>query len=344
MIKNIIYFIILIVLGGAAYFLVFKKGNSTLPVNEKNFAVDDTANIGKIFIADMSKKSVTLQRGLNGGWFVNKRIPVRTEAINILLKTIKQLSIKYPVPETARNNVLKSLSSDNIKVEIYDLKSQLINSYYVGGGTNDLNGTYMKTLDGENPYVVSIPGFHGILTVRYITNEEEWKSRSIFSLPLNQIREISVQYLEQVDSSFIINVIGVDSFQLLNYKSRQQINPKLVSKDRVGMYLSLFRFINAEGFENTNKLKDSILMQQPFCVIKTIDVRNNINVVTCYYKPVSKETLQQFSNKGEPMKYDVDHYYATINNGNDFVLIQQFHFGRLFQNISFFLPEKTKRK
>ncbi len=331
-------------MGGAAYFLVFKKGSSTLPVNEKNFAVYDTANIGKIFIADMSKKSVTLERGINGGWFVNKSIPVRTEAINILLKTIKQLSIKYPVPETARNNVLKSLSSDNIKVEIYDLKSQLINSYYVGGGTNDLNGTYMKTLDGENPYVVSIPGFHGILTVRYITNEEEWKSRSIFSLPLNQIREISVQYPKQMDSSFVINVIGVDSFQLLNYRSRQQINPKLVSKDRVGMFLSLFRFINAEGFENTNKLKDSILMQQPFCVIKAIDIRNNINVVTCYYKPVSKETLQQFSNKGEPMKYDVDHYYATINNGNDFVLIQQFHFGRLFQNIGFFLSEKTKRK
>ncbi len=342
--KNLIYFIVLIIIGAAVYFFVFKKGNSTLPINEKNFAVEDTASIGKIFIADMNKRSVILERDMNGGWLVNQKNPARAEAISVLLKTIKQLSIKYPVPETARNNVLKNLSSDNIKIEIYDLNNVLINCYYVGGGTNDLNGTYMKTLDGENPYVVSVPGFHGVLTVRYITDEEEWRSRSIFSLPLNQLKEVSVHYLSDDDSSFIINVVGVDSFQLVNYKTHMQINPKQASKDRMGMYLSLFRFINAEGFENNNKNRDSILMQQPFCEIKAIDVRGNIFTATCYYKSVSRETLQQFSNKGEPMQYDVDHYYATINDGNDFVLIQQFHFGRLFQTIDFFLSNQLKIK
>ncbi len=340
--KNLFYLFILFLLAAATYYFVFMKGNSTLPVNEKNFAVEDTASIGKIFIADMSKKTVTLERENNGGWIVNQKYAVRPDAISTLLKTIKQLSIKYPVAEAARNNVLKNLATNNSKVEIYDLQNNLINSYYVGSGTNDNNGTYMKTADGENPYVVTVPGFHGVLTVRYITNEEEWKSRNIFSFTFNQMSEVSVHYFDKEDSSFIIHVAGVDSFQLLNFNLKKQLNPKLVSKERMGMYLALFRFINAEANENNNKNRDSILSQHPFCEIKVTDVRGKIYTATCYYKLVTAESLQQFSSKGDPLKYDVDHYYATINDGKDFVLIQQFHFGRLFQKINFFSAKNSK--
>lgn len=338
--KNLTYLLAFLIIATAVYYFVFRKGNSTLPVNEKNFAVADTASIGKIFIADMSKKTVTLERNQNGGWMVNEKFIARPDAVSVLLKTIKQLSIKYPVSEAARNNVLKSMSTNNTKVEIYDLNDHLIVSYYVGEGTNDFNGTYMKTLDGENPYVVSVPGFHGVLTVRYITDIEQWKSRAIFNLPINQLKSVSVKYPNELDSSFIINVIGVDSFQLVNFKTRSPINPRLVSKEKTGMYLSLFRFINAEGFENNNSGKDTILLQKPFCEIVVTDVREKTYAAICYHKPVTKSTMQQFSNDGIPMQYDVDHYYATINNGNDFVLIQQFHFGRLLQKIGFFISKK----
>ena len=331
-------------LAAATYYLVFMKGNSTLPVNEKNFAVDDTASIGKIFIADMSKKTVTLERDNNGGWTVNQKYIVRPDAMNTLLKTIKQLSIKYPVSDAARNNALKSLATDNRKVEIYDLQNNLINAYYVGVGTNSDNGTYMKTIDGENPYVVSVPGFHGVLTVRYITDVEDLRTRSIFSFSFNQLKEVSVHYFGKEDSSFNINVAGVDSFQLLNFKSLAAINPKQVNKEKMRMYLALFRFINAEAYENNNKERDTILMQQPFCEIKVTDVRGKIYEATCFYKPVTEASLQQFSNNGEPLKYDIDHYYATINDGQDFVLIQQFHFGRLFQKINFFMSQSAYRK
>ncbi|MEI7801476.1 MAG: hypothetical protein WCI97_02405 [Bacteroidota bacterium] len=342
--KNLLYLFILLLLGFAVYYFVFMKGSSTLPVNEKNFAVEDTANIGKIFIADMSKNSVTLERGNNGEWLINQKFFARPDAMQTLLSTIKQLSIKYPVAEAARNNALKSLATNNCKVEIYDLQNNLINAYYVGGGTNDNNGTFMKTLDGENPYVVSFPGFHGVLTVRYITDVEDLRTRNIFSFTFNQMKEVSVHYFGNEDSSFIIHVAGVDSFQLMNFKTHSAINPKLVSKDRMGMYLALFRFINAEAFENNNKGRDSILAQQPFCEISVTDVSGKNYKATCYYKPVTEGSLQQFSSKGEALKYDVDHYYATINDGQDFVLIQQFHFGRLFQKINFFSAKSAGRK
>lgn len=334
--KNLLYLFLLAALAVAVWYFVFRNGNSTIPVNEKNFAVEDTANIGKIFIADMNKKSVTLERDENGGWTVNGMYAVRPDAISLLLKTIKQLSIKNPVSEAARNSVLKNMATDNHKVEIYDLKNQLIVSYYVGGGTNDFNGTYMKTANGENPFVVSVPGFHGVLTVRYITDVEELRSRSIFSLPFNQLSEVKVLYPADEANSFVIEVAGVDSFRLFSYVSHTLISPKKIEKEKVGMYLSLFRFINAEGFENNNTLKDSVLAQTPYCEISVKDIHRKISQAICYYKPITKTSLQQFSQNGEALPHDIDHFYALINDRKDFVLIQQFHFGRLFQKINFF--------
>ena len=342
--KNFLYLLALLLLGVAVWYFVFRNSNSTISFNEKNFAVEDTASIGKIFMAGMNGQSVTLDRNDAGTWLVNNKYPARKDAMEILLTTIKNLSIKYPVPEAARNSILKNMATKNTKVEIYNLHDELIASYYVGEGTNDNNGTYMKTIEGDNPYVVTIPGFRGVLTVRYVTDAEDLRDRSIFNLPLNQISEVTTHYFGKEDSSFSLHVYGVDSFSVMNYKNRQTINPSLINKDKVGAYLILFRFTNAEAFENTNKNKDSILLQQPFCEITATDVKGNKYSALCYYKPLDQSSLQQFPNDGQPLEHDTDHYYALINSGKDFVLIQQFHFGRLFQKINFFYRKSSDRK
>lgn len=42
-------------------------------------------------------------------------------------------------------------------------------------------------------------------------------------------------------------------------------------------------------------------------------------------------TSEQFDAKGNELQYDVDRYFATINDRKDFVILQQFHFGRLLK-------------
>src|SRR6185436_8011262 len=132
---------------------------------------------------------------------------------------------------------------------------------------------------------------------------------------------VKVDYAVKPDSSFIISVSGIDSFTVKKLKDNSPIDFKLVSKDKVGAYLSLFRFINAEAYDNNNKGKDTILIQKPFCVITLTDRYNAEHSVVCYYKPVTQTTMQQYDKNGFPLKYDNDHYYATINEGKDFVLI-----------------------
>lgn len=341
--KNILYLLLLAALAVAVYYFVVKQKKSTLAEDEMNFAVEDTSAVGKIWIADMSGKKISLERKQDG-WWVNDKYPARKDAIELLLSTVKNIRIKYPVAEAANDNVVKELAAQNKKVEIFDRSGNLLHSYFIGGATADGTANYMKTDKGRHPFAVGIPGFAGTVSIRYIVNENEIRSRNIFNTPLNRIKNVKVEYLVKPDSSFMLSVIGVDSFTVTRLKDNSTADARLVDKDKVGTYLSMFRFVNAEAFDNENKGKDTILIQKPFCIISLTDRNDEVKTVTCYYKPVTITTMQQYDPSGNPMKYDSDHYYATINEGKDFVLIQQFHFGRLFKTFNFFLKSSSNKK
>jgi hypothetical protein len=85
--------------------------------------------------------------------------------------------------------------------------------------------------------------------------------------------------------------------------------------------------------------KDTILQTQPFCTITVSDRSNQPHTTVCYHMPRTQESVMQYDREGNPLLYDSDHYFATINNGGDFVIIQEFHFGRLFKNIAYFKIE-----
>lgn len=339
--RNLIYLLLLAALGLAAYFWVVKKPSSTLNEKEKSFAVEDTAAIFKIFIADMEGKKVVLQREKNT-WMVNSKYEVRNDYMKTLLSTIKRLNVSYPVPDAAEKTVVTSLASSNKKVELYDQQGNLMRSYFVGGGTLNSEGTYFLMEGSARPYVVSVPAFEGVLDSRYVTDEEIIRSTAIFRLRSNEISRITVDYREKPDSSFSIAVLGADSFLVSNKKNQTSGNKQL-NKEHLQNYLAQFSSVYAESFVNDLPKKDSILQTQPFCTITVTDRQQKSQSVTCYNMP-RNSTSEQFDAKGNELKYDADRYFAIIHDGNDFVILQQFHFGRLFRNFSYFITKSAGNK
>jgi hypothetical protein len=332
--KNIWYLLVLILLVVAVYFLVFKNKMTTLNGRDNDFAVADTASINKIFLADMSGKSVTLQRS-NLHWIMNNTYPVRNDEIQVLLSTIKDVAVKYPVAEAAHNNVIKKLAANAIKVELYNKTNSLIKSYYVGGPDPLQTGTYMVMPGSDKPYATYIPGFDGYLTTRYSLDTDIWRDRTIFSFDIPQISSVIVNYTDnRKDSSFEIDVIHSDSFRIKPLNGKPLNKP--VAKEKLFLYLLAYKFVNAEGYKNYEPTKDSLLHTIPFCTFTVIDKAGIPHVAKCFHKKVSIETMQQFDENGQPVSFDVDHYYASINDGKDFVLIQQYHFGRLFKTYDYF--------
>ena len=76
-----------------------KNSNSSLAYD---FAVTDTSAVSKIFIADLKGNSISLDR-MENNWQINNRYKVRNNAMNIILKTIKNISVQRPVSESSYN-------------------------------------------------------------------------------------------------------------------------------------------------------------------------------------------------------------------------------------------------
>ena len=98
MTKNARILVIVLVLAFITFYLVFNNSKSTLLKRYSNFAIEDTASITKIFLADKRNNRVLLERIKPGKWTINKVYEGNNDAITILLKTIANINVRMPVP------------------------------------------------------------------------------------------------------------------------------------------------------------------------------------------------------------------------------------------------------
>ena len=102
-----------------AYFLMTRSG-STLRGELRDFAIEDTGAIERIFIADKLGHTSLLERKGTGYWTVNDKYTARQDAVKNLLITLSKMKVKAPVAESMEANVLKDLSGPvQRKVEVY---------------------------------------------------------------------------------------------------------------------------------------------------------------------------------------------------------------------------------
>ncbi|TVR76782.1 MAG: hypothetical protein EA412_13130 [Chitinophagaceae bacterium] len=325
-----------IVISIVTYAVVFllDTGKSYDPEAEKIFHVDDVDQIQKIFIAGRHHDPVTLERK-DDHWLVNGKYEALDYKIDLLLSTIRRVRMKYPVPERQLNRALNDLRASGIKVELYnDNMDKPFHVYYVGMHTSDYLGTYMiREFDGEVaewPYVTHIPGFHGFLTPRYVTQSEDWRDLTVFDYPLDEIASVKVEYPSNPSASFEIISKGNDNFKVLNH-NRPEETERPVYKTAVLEYLNNFNGVNAEAFENRLPSKDSIMMTTPAAKIAVETASGKKNAIRIFYMPVSQRTKMPYVN-GVLRDYDPDRYFAAINEEQDLVIIQDFIFGKFFRS------------
>ena len=65
-----------------------------------DFAIEDTAAITRVVIRDKKPSEVTLERS-SQGWLVNGVFPVRKDAIEVLLETLGNVTLKNFVAKSA---------------------------------------------------------------------------------------------------------------------------------------------------------------------------------------------------------------------------------------------------
>lgn len=337
--KSKFIWIAVAVLAGLTIYFMLQEKSSTLKGELTNFAVEDTASITQIFMADKADNRVKLNKVSAKKWKVNDKYPASVEAIEMLLETVKKLKVRNPVPLAAQETVLKNLSSNHIKVEIYTGENSPAKVYYVGSANQKHNGSYMLLEGSKAPFLVHIEGHFGFLTPRYHARENDWRSRVIFNHKIDEIAEVEVRYTFQPSMSFVLERETERSFAVRNPENNKlsAVHDTL----KAFQYLKNFEKVNFENFEETKPRNfiDSVLSSSPMFTVSLTDVNGNKHVAECFRKPPTAAGLDA---NGDPVDYDVDRLYVLLNN-KDFVVAQYFVFDRLTRKRAYFTAENVDK-
>lgn len=343
--KNRLSIIITIILLIVAVFLIFNQTKTTNKSHISDFAVSDTSNITKIFLADKQNMEVILEKQANGLWKVNQEFMAIQTNVEVLLKTMLNLEVKEPVPLVAHNTVIKRMASISTKIEVYQnvyridflgiklfQHEKLTKTYYVSDPTKDNMGTYMLMENSSTPYVMHLPGFNGFLSSRYSAKLKDWRDHTIFKYKLTDIKSIQIEFVEQPHESFICINNNNQSFSLKSLASDKFV--ETYDTIKVLDFITSYRDIRFESLLNDidGNIKDSIIDSQPFHIITITDTTGIVNKVkTFHMRAVEGET----DINDNQLKYDLDRFYALINDGKDFTLIQFYVFDEVLRKLSY---------
>ena len=320
------------------------------------FAVKDTANITKVFIAGMAGDNVLLTRK-DGVWYVQDTIRAMNSKVEDLLSTIRNVTLQQTVPKTAQSNINKMMSVNAIKVEIYQTKpkftlfgmkfftkERLVKTYYMGPATMD-NMANFAILEGlDEPCIVHNPGFKGFLTPTYSFKPVDWFTSDLFSTKITRIKKLEITDYEHPEYSFTVEKTGARFFAL--YDAQHQLVPDYDTVKLLDM-LAEYRDKNYELFVTglTAEQRDSIFRFNHFKTITLTDLDGQKTTLEMYRK-LTPDALSLDAILGEDaapneLPYNRDRFYAILNgNKQNLVQCQYYHFDRQLQPLPYFLKRQ----
>ena len=348
--KALLIITILIVIAGVL--IIINRNYSTLDDRESGFAVQDTATITKIFMADKNNLSVKLERRADGRWIIDDKYLAHPFNVSMLLGTMKDLTVRYPVPLAARDNVLIRLASIARKVEIYQMKyrinlfdriklfprEKLTRTYYVGDATQDNLGTFMLMEGADQPYVVFLPTLRGFIYTRFSTVEDDWRDHTVFNTPIQNLDWVKVEFMEEPEESFIVKTDDAGNMSLITLAdNREQAYDTL----RMLQFVTAFKDIRFESILNNNLEQEFIdsVAAQPMAHRITLKEKDGDEFIVRTFR---KGGFSQFYEEdGATLApFDLDRLYAYINDDRDFVLLQYFVFDKVLRTASYLKHEE----
>ncbi len=297
------------------------------------FAVPDTATITKVIISDKVPSSVVLQRTPNG-WVVGAdSLPVRKDAIEVLLETLGQVTLRSFVAEQARSTVEQRMDINGRWVEVF-AGEERIRHYVVGTETPDMLGTYYKMVGAELPFAVYIPGFNGYLTTRFFTEESLWRERTVFGYTPQQLKAVELYSPASPGASWTITrpladlegagdeaLATSDSWTLVGgeYEPLPFRDEQLLRSVVASIKTLKYEGAVVESDPIWQK-KDSIFASVPAFQLTVHLRQGGLETVDAFYKKADNQLLAA---DGTPQKYDPDRFYARLPDGR-MVLIQRY--------------------
>ena len=331
--KNKVIFILLIVLVSITAWLIVSKRTGTIKRELRDFAVQDTSQVWKVFLVNKQNNSILLEREETNTWTVNQAFQARKDAVDLILKTFKRWDVKSPVSKAAFNNVVKNLAGSHTKVEIYGKdESEPFKTIFIGGPTQDMYGTYMMIEGSNTPFIVHIPGFSGYLSSRFFFDLNEWRNQKIFRSNFKDIASAEYHNYLKPYQSFEAKNLGNNAYSLIATATNKPVDS--FDTVKVKQYLGAYKNISFERVpdELSPEQHDSIINSAPFTKL-TLKTQNGIETSLTTYRKKGSTILDL---KGKPYEWDLEKFYGRINDDSTIVVLQYFVMDPLLMDLDFF--------
>lgn len=342
--RNLLLTILLLILAGLAFYLYRTKSKANfLGTEYEMFAVQDTANVGRVFIADRSGNEALVER--NGVyWTYSDKKTGRVyraspEVVASVLSSIADLRVRRRVPLSAEANVVRELSGNSIKVEVYNRSKSIIKTYYLGLQPLNDDGNNAMVEGSEVPYVVFIPGFVGNLLPRFPVIDKFWRDEALFRVPVGDIKSVDVKYeepnqrelsfrLEKAGSKFALNPID---------GATAKMDESKLDEAFCANYIKGFDKVIAETIISDDPKRDSLLLASPlFCTITVNKTDGSTDVAKMY--PIDYRGNKRPDGKVAP-RQRMARYVVILNEGQDVYMIQHPAIERLLVAYPFFFKK-----
>ncbi|MCF6342654.1 MAG: DUF4340 domain-containing protein [Bacteroidales bacterium] len=347
--KNRPLIFILLFLALIAVFLMSRNNSGTLKEEETGFAVTDTSAVTKIFIADKKDHSVLLKR-TDSGWLLNGKFQTSSRMVEILLETMHDIKVRAPVSLSSHDNIVSRMAVIGIKVEVYEMvyrinlfdKIKLFRHekrtkvFYVGDATQNNRGTFMLMEGAERPYITYLPSLRGFISTRFSALEDDWKSHMVFNNRLIDIQSMSLIFGEEPEGSFKVEVKDARG----NYKlTALQDGRNIADYDTLKVLNLLTSFADLRYETRLNKILpqetiDSIVATPFLYEITLEDRRQGTRFLRAFKRAATPDGLAD--GEGGLIPVDHDRFYALINEGEDFVLMQYFVFDKVLKPLGYY--------
>lgn len=326
---------------------------STIRDEAADFTVYDTASITKLFFADKRDNTVLLQRS-GDGWLVNNEYPASQRLVNDMLYTLNRLRIRMPVSLRKSDNVITRMAGNNVKVEVYQIvprinlfnKIKLFNHeartkvFYVGDDTQDNNGTYVLKEGADKAYIVHLHGFRGFVSSRFSANPVDWRDHVVFNSKMADIQSVKLEIYNDPANSFEITENGRYQYEM------KDLNGKTIEYDtlRILNLMSSFSDIRFESFlSDVEPSRRDSITNSPFQQRITVTTKDGKSRTITTFKLLSNADMYEYDHS-ELEEYpeldkiiaDPDHQYGLLSEGNEFVMIQKFVFGKILKPAEYY--------
>lgn len=315
--KTLVYIAILATLLLAVYFLFFYNSQTT-EEEERDFAVTDMESLSRIDMKDRNGNAISLTKE-KGKWILNGKYDVRESILSEMLRVVNTIEVVSVAPNVAQDNVLKEMISNSTKVSLYkNGKQKPFKVYHVGGATHEQDGTYvfmeLKGKAASKVYITKVPGRRGYFSYRFTPQESEWRSLQYTKLLPQEIKKISLEYLEEVNKNESFEIERNNGIYSLLFRGNNYHNEE-INQTAAEALFSSFSNLNYESFQEDYENKNNIISNLGFARLSIETTAGENKSLSLYYMPLTLGD-RLITKEGKDNEYNAERLFA-LNEDND---------------------------